>query len=101
MLFRSVTDRPLTDCNFVEPLEGGDEAYPAMLEAIARAKRSVGIASYIFDNDPTGRFTFYYLDHRLPSAVHASAVDGIDDMTFMPNGMAPLATVSRAIGAAP
>ena len=54
-LVERVTDRPLTDCNSIEPLEGGDEAYPAMLEAIARAKRSVGIASYIFDNDPTGR----------------------------------------------
>jgi len=54
-LVERVTERPLADCNSIEPLDGGDVAYPAMLEAIAGAGRSVGIASYIFDNDPTGR----------------------------------------------
>jgi len=50
-----VTARPLLDGNSVEPLDGGDEAYPRMLEAIDAATRSIGLASYIFDNDPTGR----------------------------------------------
>ena len=50
-----VTERPLTDCNLIEPLDGGDKAYPAMLEAIHGATRSIGLTSYIFDNDPTGR----------------------------------------------
>ncbi|MFM1904609.1 MAG: hypothetical protein RLZZ440_2509 [Planctomycetota bacterium] len=50
-----VTSRPLLDGNAIEPLDGGDEAYPAMLAAIDAADRSIAIASYIFDNDPTGR----------------------------------------------
>lgn len=46
---------PLTGGNDIRPLRGGDEAYPAMLEAIAGAKRSIALASYIFDNDEVGR----------------------------------------------
>jgi len=49
------TGRPLVDGNEIEPLRGGDEAYPRMLTAIDAATRSIGLASYIFDNDPTGR----------------------------------------------
>jgi len=48
------TGVPLTAGNLIEPLVNGDEAYPAMLEAIADAKRSVALCSYIFDNDRAG-----------------------------------------------
>lgn len=41
--------------NRVRPLANGDEAYPAMLEAIDAAQRSIYLCSYIFDNDPVGR----------------------------------------------
>jgi cardiolipin synthase len=40
--------------NRVEPLNNGDEAYPAMLDAIRNAKRSVALLSYIFDSDRAG-----------------------------------------------
>ncbi len=50
-----VTSRPLLDGNAIASLDGGDEAYPAMLEAIDAAERSIALASYIFDNDPTGK----------------------------------------------
>lgn len=49
-----VTENPLTGGNGVEILEGGEIAYPAMLEAIRAAKKSVGLSSYIFRGDPTG-----------------------------------------------
>jgi cardiolipin synthase len=49
-----VTGTPLLPGNSVEPLQNGDAAYPAMLAAIAAAKRSVALASYIFDNDRAG-----------------------------------------------
>jgi cardiolipin synthase len=49
------TDRPIVDGNRIQPLDGGDEAYPQMLAAIHGATRSIALASYIFDNDPTGR----------------------------------------------
>jgi cardiolipin synthase A/B len=49
-----VVERPLTPGNKIEPLVNGDEAFPAMLAAIASAKKSISLVSYIFDNDPAG-----------------------------------------------
>ncbi|HTL58932.1 MAG TPA: phospholipase D-like domain-containing protein [Candidatus Limnocylindrales bacterium] len=49
-----VVDRPLLTGNLVEPLINGDEAYPAMLEAIAGARRSISFLTYIFDRDEVG-----------------------------------------------
>lgn len=40
--------------NRVEPLVNGNEAYPAMLEAIDAASRNVYLVTYIFDTDATG-----------------------------------------------
>lgn len=40
--------------NTIRLMEGGDQTYPAMLEAIRGAKRSVALQSYIFDNDQIG-----------------------------------------------
>jgi len=48
-------DRPLLPGNQVTPLVNGDEAYPAMLEAIGQARSSITLASYIFDRDVAGR----------------------------------------------
>jgi cardiolipin synthase A/B len=49
-----VAGRPLLSGNRVEVLENGDEAYPAMLEAIEGAQRSIALCTYIFDHDPVG-----------------------------------------------
>ncbi len=49
-----VTGAPLLDGNRVQPLRNGDEAYPAMLEAIAKAGHSLALSSYIFSNDRIG-----------------------------------------------
>ena len=40
--------------NRIRLLKGGDETYPAMLEAIGSARHSVALQSYIFDNDQIG-----------------------------------------------
>lgn len=53
-LVRSVTGRDLTFGNSVEPLSGGDEAYPAMLAAIGSAQHTIGLSTYIFDADNVG-----------------------------------------------
>ena len=50
-----VVERPLTSGNQIQPLVNGDETFPAMLAAIESAKKSISLASYIFDNDPTGK----------------------------------------------
>jgi cardiolipin synthase len=49
-----VAARPLMAGNHIQALVNGDEAFPAMLEAIEAATRSVSLATYIFDNDRTG-----------------------------------------------
>jgi cardiolipin synthase len=48
------TDRFLLDGNRVEPLLGGDAAYPRMIEAIRGTERSITMLSYIFDHDRAG-----------------------------------------------
>lgn len=49
-----VVDRPLLPGNQIDPLFNGDEAYPAMLEAIRNARHTVAFETYIFDRDEAG-----------------------------------------------
>lgn len=49
-----MVERPLLPGNRIEPLVTGDEAYPAMLEAIKRASQTVSFVTYIFDRDEVG-----------------------------------------------
>jgi cardiolipin synthase len=77
-LVGNVTARPLVDGNTIEPVGGGDDAYPQMLEAIESAHRSVALASYIFDNDPTGRMFAEALSRAAARGVAVRVlVDGI------------------------
>jgi len=50
-----ITQSPLTDGNKLTVLEGGDEAYPAMLAAISGEQKSVAMSSYVFRDDIAGR----------------------------------------------
>ena len=50
-----VVAQPLIPGNRVKPLVNGDEAFPAMLAAIESATKSISLATYIFDNDASGR----------------------------------------------
>lgn len=49
-----VLSRPLVKGNRIELLVNGDAAYPAMLEAIAGARHSLTLSTYIFDRDDAG-----------------------------------------------
>jgi cardiolipin synthase A/B len=49
-----VVKRPLLPGNRIEPLINGDQAYPAMLEAIGQAKQTISFCTYIFDRDEMG-----------------------------------------------
>ena len=51
----SLTGRPMLRGNRLELLKNGEEAYPAMLEAIAQARHRVCLSTYIFKGDETGR----------------------------------------------
>jgi cardiolipin synthase len=77
---RSLADRVvgarLTAGNLIQPLVDGEEAYPAMLAAIADARHSVHLSTYIFDGDATGR---RFVDALLQAAGRGVAVRVIID----------------------
>lgn len=49
-----VTDLPLLSGNQVKVLHNGEEAYPAMLASIAKAKQWILLSTYIFESNKTG-----------------------------------------------
>src|SRR5690606_20338902 len=53
-LVGNVTGLPLLPGNRIAPLINGEQAFPAMLEAVAAAQHSIGLSTYIFDNDAAG-----------------------------------------------
>jgi len=73
-----ITGNPLLCGNRIEPLEDGDRAYPAMLAAIDAATRSITLASYIFDNDATGRIFLEALQRAHQRGVQVRVlIDGL------------------------
>ncbi|MGD0106417.1 MAG: phospholipase D-like domain-containing protein [Rhodopila sp.] len=64
-----ITARPLLAGTAVQAYQNGDEAYPPMLAAIASAKLSVGLSSYIFRDDRWGG--------RFIEALSAAAARGV------------------------
>jgi cardiolipin synthase A/B len=46
---------PLLEGNALEPLHNGEAAFPKMLRAIAEARHTVWLATYIFQTDKVGR----------------------------------------------
>ncbi|HJT23631.1 MAG TPA: cardiolipin synthase [bacterium] len=50
-----VNRHPLMAGNKIQILQNGEEAYPAMLEAVSRAEKFIYLSTYIFDSGPTGR----------------------------------------------
>lgn len=52
---KKVNRLPLMTGNKVEILQNGEEAYPAMLEAIHQAQKFIYLCTYIFDSDSTGQ----------------------------------------------
>ena len=71
---RTLSDRVVTahlvSGNSLTPLFNGDNAYPAMLAAIAEATSSVYLSTYIFDADEVGK--------RFATALAAAAERGAD-----------------------
>ena len=53
-LGRRLAGRALLPGNRIEALVNGDQAYPAMIEAIEQAAASVSLMSYIFESDRAG-----------------------------------------------
>ena len=51
----SLLQIPITEGNAVSMLENGEKTFPEMLHAIKNAKQSIGLETYIFDNDRQGK----------------------------------------------
>jgi cardiolipin synthase A/B len=77
-LVGDVTQRPLLLGNRVAPLGGDPPAYPAMLQAIDEATRSVALATYIFDNDRAGALFLEVLHRAVGRGVEVRVL--IDDV---------------------
>jgi len=54
MVGENVVGKGLTSCDEVLVLENGEALYPAMLAAIAEARKKVLLCTYLFDTDATG-----------------------------------------------
>lgn len=73
-----ITDRALLGGTSVSVYQDGDEAYPPMLAAIAAAKVSVGLSSYIFRDDTWGgRFIAALAEARMRGVAVRVLIDGI------------------------
>ncbi|MCH2180483.1 MAG: cardiolipin synthase [Mariniblastus sp.] len=73
-----LTHRPLLPKNDIQPLLNGDQAYPVMLQAIADAKTSISLVSYIFDNDRAGQQFIEALDQAHRRGVEVRVlIDGV------------------------
>jgi cardiolipin synthase len=77
-MVENLTRRPLTRGNQIEPLFGGDQAYPAMLDAIESANRSVTLSTYIFDRDRVGEKFMQALEDAFRRGVEVRVL--IDDI---------------------
>jgi cardiolipin synthase len=90
-----IVRRPLMEGNKVEPLVNGDAAYPAMLAAMEKAKKTIGLSTYIFDNDRNGRQFVEVLRkavergvQAVPSIIHPLHQARVPTGRFLPT-MAP------------
>ncbi|MCO6438309.1 MAG: cardiolipin synthase [Phycisphaerae bacterium] len=73
-----ITRLPLVPGNRIEPLFDGEQAYPAMLEAIASAEQTITLTSYIFDWDEVGHEFADALDQAAHRGVRVHVlIDGI------------------------
>lgn len=83
----TVTRLPLVAGNAIEVLHNGAAAFPAMLDAIRRARGSVFFSTYIFDTGPLGR--------EFAAALGAAAKRGVD-VRVLVDGVGELYSWPRA-----
>jgi cardiolipin synthase len=83
----AMSARRLVAGNCIEPLHNGDQAYPAMLEAIAAARQAVHLSSYIFRGDDAGRRFALALAAAQARGVEVRVLlDGLGDFSYAPRG---------------
>ena len=84
---QALSRHPLVTDNHVEALANGEQAFPAMLKAIERAKNHILLTTYILDNDHIGK-TF--------REALANAVERGVDVRVMIDGFGEWYSIPRA-----
>ncbi|HIE95542.1 MAG TPA: phospholipase [Planctomycetes bacterium] len=111
---QKLTGLPMLPGNHIEVLIDGDQAYPAMIEAIDKAQRSVSLLSYIFDYDRVGEKFLQALTraharqvkirvliddvgskYSRPNMVHQLKAAGLTAESFLPTRIPRLPTYSN------
>ena len=91
----TMSGRPLLTGNKIQPLHNGDEAYPAMLEAIDGARSTIALSSYIFGDDAAGRPFVEALGRAVSRGVQVRVlIDGVGLRYTWP----PVIRALRAVG---
>jgi len=76
-----ITDRTLVGGNRIEVLNNGEQAYPAMLDAIEKARQSLFLTTYIFEWNTTGKTFVNALGRAAQRGVDVRVViDGLSDI---------------------
>lgn len=77
--------QPLVYGNAVDVLHNGEQAYPAMLEAIDSAERTLFLATYIFQTNTTGQRFIEALERAVKRGVDVRViVDGVGELYSRP-----------------
>lgn len=85
-LVDEVTHIPVTAGNRVRPLLNGEQAYPAMLEAIEGAEYTVALSTYIFDTDYAGMAFADALERAVKRGVAVRVlIDGVGALYSWPS----------------
>lgn len=91
-LGETVSGMSLLGANRVDVLHCGESAYPAMLDAIGRARQRVFLSSYIFDSDVTGRAFAEALGAAVERGVDVRVLlDGVGELYSWPRARHTLA----------
>lgn len=81
-----VVTPPCTSGNRLLPLHNGENAYPAMLAAMATASHSIHLSTYIFDTDTTGRRFIHTLATAAARGVEVRLlIDGLGEKYSWPS----------------
>ncbi|MDA3935001.1 MAG: phospholipase D-like domain-containing protein [Gammaproteobacteria bacterium] len=84
-LGRHCCHRSLTDNHSIELLHNGEQAYPAMLAAIASAQQQIWLSTYIFDTDRAGHQFIEALAKAQQRKVQIRVlVDGVGELYSWP-----------------
>jgi cardiolipin synthase len=82
----AVTQWPRVPGNAIEALQNGENAFPPMLEAIGGARRTVWLATYIFETDAVGRQFIEALAAAAARGVQVRVlVDGVGEWYSWPH----------------